>query len=459
MHKLLVANRGEIACRILSSARSIGLATVAVYSDTDAEAPHVALADEARRVGPARAQQSYLDQDAILAAARDTGATLIHPGYGFLAENAGFAARCGREGLVFVGPRPETIAAMGDKEQARALARAAGVPVLPGTDKLPPDEATVAAAAASIGFPLLIKAAAGGGGIGMRLVETPEALAAGIAATRGLAERAFGSGAVYLERYVRRARHVEVQVFGFGDGRAVHLFDRDCSLQRRHQKVIEEALAPGLGETTRAAMAQVSVDLAGSCAYDGAGTIEFLYDDDTGGFFFLEMNTRIQVEHGTTELVTGVDLVAAQLRHAIGEDVAAELTQDQIRHDGHAVEARVYAEDPARRFMPSPGTITGLVLPHGPGVRVDTGCRAGSVVTPFYDPMIMKVMAHAASRDEAIDRLIGALGDLRIDGLTTNVGWLRAVLDHPAFRAGRLSTDFLTAHQAEIEQQQARQAA
>jgi 3-methylcrotonyl-CoA carboxylase alpha subunit len=453
-HKLLVANRGEIACRIIRAAQALSLPTVAVYSDVDETAPHVAMADEKRRLGPARAQDSYLSQEAVFLAAKETGSTLIHPGYGFLAENSAFAARCGREGFVFVGPNPDTITAMGDKERARSLAVAAGVPVLPGTGRLPGDAVVIASAAEGIGYPLLVKAAAGGGGIGMRLVEDAAALQAAVTATVGLAQRAFGNGAVYLERYVRRARHVEVQVFGFGDGQAVHLFDRDCSIQRRHQKVIEEALAPGLDDATRHEMCGVAVELARSCQYDGAGTIEFLYDEETKAFYFLEMNTRIQVEHGITELITGVDLVGAQIEHAMGRNVAAAFTQDVIRRTGHAIEARIYAEDPTRHFIPCPGTITRLQVPHAPGIRVDTGFRSGSVVTPFYDPMVMKVMAHADSRVEAIDRLNDALGRIEIEGITTNVNMLRAVLAHPSFRAGDLSTDFLARFEKDLLQSQ-----
>jgi len=445
-HKALVANRGEIACRIIRAAKSLGIPTVAIYSDADAAAPHVGMADEAVRVGPPRAQDSYLNQDAVLEAARATGATLLHPGYGFLAENAGFAARCGAFGVVFVGPRPETIAAMGDKERARGLAVAAGVPVLPGTARLSDDPNEIASEGARIGYPLLVKAAAGGGGIGMRQVDDASALLEAVTATSGLAKRAFGDGSVYLERYVRTARHVEVQVFGFGDGRAVHLFDRDCSIQRRHQKVIEEALAPGIDAATRAEMGRVSAELARSCRYDGAGTIEFLYDSEDNSFFFLEMNTRIQVEHPVTELVTGVDLVAAQLRHALGEDVSSYLSQETLKASGHAVEARVYAEDPARRYFPSPGTITRLELPTGADIRIDAGYRSGSVVTPFYDPMLMKVIARGDNRDSALDRLDRALAELKVDGITTNIALLRAVIRHPEFRAGRISTAFLTKH-------------
>jgi 3-methylcrotonyl-CoA carboxylase alpha subunit len=457
-HKLLVANRGEIACRIFRAAQALNLPTVAVYSDADEAAPHVAMANEARRLGPPRAQDSYLNQDAVFGAIRETGATLVHPGYGFLAENASFAARCAEEGIVFVGPKPVTIATMGDKERARALAVAAAVPVLPGSERLPLEVEAIAAAGARVGFPLLVKATAGGGGIGMRLVEDEASLQEAVAATSRLAERSFGDGSVYLERYVRRARHVEVQIFGFGDGRAVHLLDRDCSIQRRHQKVIEEALAPGIDESIRREMGRVSVELARSCRYDGAGTIEFLYDEESGGFFFLEMNTRIQVEHPVTEMVTGVDLVAAQVRHALGEDVSLDLSQDAICCTGHAIEARIYAEDPGRRYLPSPGTITTLDLPDGPGIRVDTGYRAGSVVTTFYDPMVMKVVAHGATRDEALDRLDGALAQLKLEGIKTNKSLLRAILAHPEFRVGRVSTGFLAAFQDDLLERAARAA-
>jgi len=446
VHKLLIANRGEIACRIIRAAKKIGMPTVAVYSKADEAALHVLAADEAKFIGGPQARESYLNQDAVLQAARETGATLVHPGYGFLAENADFARRCAEAGLVFVGPKPNTISAMGDKHKAREIAVAAGVPVLPGSGKLSADANEILAVGEKLGFPLLVKAAAGGGGIGMRLVEKAEDLVGAVTATSGLASRAFGDGAVYCERFVRTARHVEVQVFGFGDGRAVHLFDRDCSIQRRHQKVIEEALAPGLPPATRQEMARVSVALAASCKYDGAGTIEFLYDQDRNEFYFLEMNTRIQVEHGVTELITGVDLVRAQLEHGMGRNVSAALAQDSIRPDGWAVEGRVYAEDPARKFLPSPGKISHLSIPDLAGVRIDTGLASGSIVPPFYDPMVMKVMAHASTRSEAIRLLDAALAQIEIVGITTNKDYLRTTISHPEFVAGRLSTGFLTVH-------------
>ncbi|WP_254926773.1 acetyl/propionyl/methylcrotonyl-CoA carboxylase subunit alpha [Janthinobacterium sp. PC23-8] len=441
--KLIVANRGEIACRVLRAAKCLGLPTVAVYSEADEGAPHVAMADEAVLIGPAPAGQSYLDQDKIMDAARRTGATMLHPGYGFLAENAGFARRCADEGVRFVGPSPDVITAMGDKEQARRIAIEAGVPVSPGTGKLGLDAAVAMAEARRVGFPLLVKAAAGGGGIGMRLVGDEAALAAAVETTRSLAERAFGDGSVYLEHFVQRARHIEVQVFGFGDGKAVHLFDRDCSVQRRHQKVIEEASSPSLTDAIRTQMTAVAVRLAAACRYEGAGTVEFMYDEQSGRFFFLEMNTRIQVEHPVTELVTGVDLVVAQLRQALGEDLSRELAQERIGIHGHAVEARIYAERPAKNFMPSPGPLNVMRLPSGDGLRIDTGFREGMKVTPFYDPMLMKVIAHGGDRKQAIARLHAALGDVLIEGIETNVAFLRNILAHPTFVAGQVHTTWL----------------
>lgn len=441
--RILVANRGEIACRVIAAARTLGIATVAVYSEADAEAPHVKAADEARLIGPAPATESYLKQDNILAVAAECNATLVHPGYGFLAENADFAERCGQAGLTFIGPKPDVIRAMGDKERARAMAASAGVPIVPGADNLTGDDNALAEKAAQVGYPLLVKAAGGGGGIGMRIIDEPAQLAAGIQATRTVAERSFANGAVYLERYIRRARHIEVQIFGFGNGRAVHLFERDCSVQRRHQKVIEEATAPHLADDVRAAICTVAVRLASACNYDGAGTVEFLLDDESGDFFFLEMNTRIQVEHPVTEMITGVDLVAAQIRHAMGEDVSAYLVQEKIAPCGYAIEARVYAENPARKFMPSPGLIETLRLPEGDGLRIDSGFREGMKVTPYYDPMLMKIIAHDSTRAAAIARLDTALSELVIQGVATNIEFLRRLLHHETFRNGRAYTAFI----------------
>ena len=441
--KLIIANRGEIACRVISAARKLGIATVAVHSEADADAPHVRAADESHCIGPAPAPQSYLRQDAILEVARTAGATLLHPGYGFLAENSGFARRCASAGLTFVGPSPEVIEAMGDKEHARGLAMRAGVPVARGSGKLGDDAQAALAAGREVGYPLLVKASAGGGGIGMRLVEAEGDLLKAIAETSSLAERAFGDGAVFLEHFVRRARHIEVQVFGFGDGRATHLYDRDCSVQRRHQKIIEEAVSPALDGAKRAEICAVAQRLAEECRYQGAGTVEFLFDDETGEFFFLEMNTRIQVEHPVTEEITGVDLVAAQIRFALGEDVSAELSAASLPIGGHAIEARIYSERPRKKFLPSPGPLNRFDLPRGEGIRVDTGYAAGQKVTPYYDPMLAKLIAHGADRAEAIARLDAALGDTVVEGVETNIDFLRNVLAHEDFRAGRAHTGWL----------------
>jgi len=450
-HKVLVANRGEIACRIIRAAQSIGLRTVAVHSEADAELPHVTLADEAYLIGPPRPAESYLDRAKLFDVARRSGASLVHPGYGFLSENASFAADCARAGLMFVGPSPEVISAMGDKERARRTAVQAGLPVLPGTDKLPDDATAVASAAQRVGFPLLVKASAGGGGIGMRLVDRPEALEAAVQSTRSLAQKAFGDGSIYLERLVTRARHVEIQVFGFGNGDAVHLFERDCSLQRRHQKVIEEARAPGLPPQVAERIAEEAVRLCAASRYAGAGTVEFLVDAETDDFYFLEMNTRIQVEHPVTEMITGADLVAAQIRFTLGDSTLAhELSPSRRVSEGHAIEARVYAENPAKNFMPSPGTLRTLALPTADGVRVECGFRQGNSVTPFYDPMLMKVIAHGASRQQATQRLDAALQTLRIEGVTHNVDYLRACLQHPEFVAGRVHTGLLGQRHAEL---------
>lgn len=447
--KLLVANRSEIACRVIRAAKALGLGSVAVYSEADAAAPHVALADEAVLIGPAPAQKSYLDGARIIAVARETGATLIHPGYGFLAENAGFAEACAAAGIAFVGPTPAQIRAMGDKECARRTAAAAGVPVLPGSDQVPANDEAALHLARGIGYPLLIKAAAGGGGIGMRLVSAEADLLAALAATRNLAGKAFGNEAVYFERYVARARHIEVQVFGLGAAGAVHLFERECSFQRRHQKVIEEAPAPNLPQAVRQAMAEAAVKLARSLDYVGAGTIEFLYDEAREGFYFLEMNTRIQVEHPVTEEITGLDLVAAQIRLALGQALP-DFVQQRITAKGHAVEARLYAERPAKNFLPAPGRIERLRLGAMPDIRIESGYAEGQKVTPFYDPMIMKIIAHGTDRKEALARLDAALAALDIAGIDTNRDFLRRLIAHPEAAAGRAYTRFIEEHLTEL---------
>lgn len=440
---ILIANRGEIACRIAETCRRMGLRSVAVYSEADAGSRHVEIADKAVAVGPAAARQSYLDMDAILGAARATGAKAVHPGYGFLAENAEFARRVRAEGLIWIGPAPEVIEAMGDKERARKIAAEAGVPVLPASRRYGLDEAEgMMEEAAEVGFPLLVKAAAGGGGIGMSRVDAPEDLSRVVAATQSMAAKAFGDPSIYLERYVPRARHIEVQVFGFGGGAGVHLFDRDCSIQRRFQKIVEEAPAPDMPENLRDELQAASVALVRHQCYEGAGTVEFIYDTAARQAYFLEMNTRIQVEHPVTEMITGIDLVAWQIDQAFGR--LAPVKQADIRASGHAIECRIYAERPEKNFMPAPGKIGALDWPvAGQGLRIDAGFRAGDTITPFYDPMIGKLIAHGADRDAALARLQDGLAELVLEGLRSNREFLVALLADPAFGAAEVSTAFV----------------
>ena len=447
MRTVLIANRGEIACRIIRSCKALGLRTAAIHSEADARALHVELADAAYPVGPAPAKQSYLSIPAILAAAEASGADAIHPGYGFLAENSGFARAVAAAGLTWIGPDPDSIDDMGDKERARLLAKAAGVPVLPGSARFAPRELHgLDEAAAAVGFPLLVKASAGGGGIGMRRVDRREDLAKVAEATQTLAEKSFGDGAIYLERLVSKARHIEIQVFGFGDGRAIHLYERDCSIQRRFQKIVEETPAPRLEAATLARMAEAAVALCRQERYRGAGTVEFVVDAESGAFYFLEMNTRIQVEHPVTEMTTGLDLVALQIRLAAGEDVR-DLTQDTIRRSGHAIECRLYAENPAMNFLPSPGTLKRFRLPPAEqGLRIDSGVREGDAITFHYDPMIAKLIAHAETREGAIEKMRACLEALEVEGVATNAAFLGRVLLHPAFRAGDVHTGFVAEH-------------
>jgi 3-methylcrotonyl-CoA carboxylase alpha subunit len=447
MRKLLIANRGEIACRIIRSCKALGIGTVAVHSEADAGALHVDLADEAYPVGPAPAKHSYLSIPAILAAAEASGADAVHPGYGFLAENSAFARAVMAAGLIWIGPDPDSIDDMGDKERARLLAKAAGVPILPGSPRFARGELHgLSEAAEQVGFPLLVKASAGGGGIGMRRVDTVADLAKVVETTQTLAEKSFGDGAVYLERLVPKARHIEVQVFGFGDGRAVHLLERECSIQRRFQKIIEETPAPRLDSSTVAEMARSAVALCRQERYRGAGTVEFVVDAETSAFHFLEMNTRIQVEHPVTEMTIGVDLVALQVRLAKGDDLS-ELTQDSIQRAGHAIECRLYAENPKMNFLPSPGVLKRFHLPaEGNGLRIDTGVREGDQITFHYDPMIAKLVARGDTRDAAIDRMLQCLNELAVEGVATNTGFLARVLNHPAFRAGNTHTGFVAEH-------------
>lgn len=446
MKKLLVANRGEIARRIIRSARALGIATVAVHSDADATAAHVTDADEAVAIGPAPARESYLDVAKVLQAARQSGADAVHPGYGFLAENADFAEAVISAGMIWVGPSPDSIRAMGDKQRARDLAMAAGVPIVPGSGRFAPgDIEGVEAAGAKVGYPLLVKAAAGGGGIGMRMVDDPSKLLETVAATQSMAGKAFGDGSVFLERFVPKARHIEIQVFGFGEVGAIHLYERDCSLQRRFQKVIEESPAPGLPKFVRARMTAAAVALCRHTAYRGAGTVEFIVDAASFDFFFLEMNTRIQVEHPVTEMVTGQDLVSMQLQFASGD--LQKVPQATVSCQGHAVECRLYAENPAKHFMPSPGTLSVFTLPpEAADLRIDSGYRQGDSVTPFYDPMIAKVIAHGATREAARVTAAKALRDLTVEGVQTNRAFLIACLENESFIAGDVYTGFIDEH-------------
>ena len=441
--KLLIANRGEIAVRVMQACAELGVRTVAVYSEADARALHVRRADEAVCIGPAPAAQSYLNIAAIIAAALQTGAEAVHPGYGFLSENADFAQACADAGLVFVGPSPAAMRAMGSKIAAKKLAASLGMPLLTGYDGADQDPRVLAAEAARIGYPLLIKASAGGGGRGMRVVADPAEFSEALAGARREALAAFGDDAVLLETYLERPRHVEIQVFGDTHGNVVYLGERECSIQRRHQKVIEEAPSPVMTPALRATMGEAAVRLASAIDYTGAGTVEFLLDE-SGAFAFLEMNTRLQVEHGVTELVTGLDLVHLQLRVAAGEPLP--LRQDSIRIHGHAIQCRVYAEDPAAGFLPSTGTITAFAPPQGAGVRNDIGVQAGDTITSFYDPMLAKLMVVGADRSDAVERAAWALRRYEVAGVTTNLPLLLATVSHPEFRAGRTFTGFLDAH-------------
>ena len=451
MRKVLIANRGEIACRVIAACRSLGLKTVAVYSEADAAALHVEMADEAMAVGPAPARKSYLDKAAVLEAARQSGADAVHPGYGFLSESAEFARMLEEAGLIWLGPDAGTIAIMGDKGAARTAAIEAGVPVLPGTAPLVKEGgADLDALGAEIGFPLLVKATAGGGGIGMRRVEAPEALADAVATTQAHAERTFGDGTVYLERFIRRARHIEIQVFGDGEGRVAVFPERDCTLQRRYQKILEESPAPDLSEEVRDAMKAAARRLAQARRYRSAGTVEFVYDSEKGDWFFLEMNTRIQVEHRVTEMVTGTDLVAMQLRLALGQ--LDDLAEDYGVLDGRwAIEARLCAEDPQKKFLPRPGTLERLELPTADATLVvDCGLRQGDAVSPHYDSMIGKLVACGPSREAAIARLDAALAAVRVEGVVTNAGFVRRLLGLQAFAEAEVHTQFVDANLAEL---------
>ncbi len=443
--RLLIANRGEIAVRVIRACRELGIESIAVYSDADARAQHVRLADRAVRIGPPPPTESYLSIPAILEAARATAAQAIHPGYGFLSENADFAAACEAAGVAFVGPRADVIARMGSKIEARRMMRAAGVPVVPGETPGDQSDGGVQRAAELVGLPVLIKASAGGGGKGMRRVADAADLRDAIQAARREAVAAFDDGTLYVERLIARPHHVEVQIVGDAHGHVVHLFERECSVQRRHQKVIEETPSPLLTPALRAAMTEAAVRAAHAAGYHNAGTIEFLVEPPSGGgpphFYFLEMNTRLQVEHPVTELVVGVDLVHAQLAVAAGRPLP--WVQDALTQRGHAIEARVYAEAPARGYVPQAGRLLLFREPRMPGVRVDTGFAEGDEVTVHYDPLLAKVIAHAETRDDAIDRLRAALRAFPILGVDTNIPLILTVLEHPSFGDGQLDTGFL----------------
>lgn len=448
LESVLIANRGEIACRIIRTAKRLGMRTIAVYSEADADALFVRMADEAHLIGPAPARESYLRIDRILEVAKATGAACIHPGYGFLSERAEFAEACAEKGIVFVGPPAAAIKAMGLKDAAKALVQQAGVPVVPGYHGSKQDPDFLRQKAYEIGYPVLIKAVAGGGGKGMRRVEKAADFDAALESAQREAASAFGDPRVLVEKYILAPRHIEIQVFADQEGNVVHLFERDCSLQRRHQKVIEEAPAPGMPPEMREIMGKAAVEAARAVGYVGAGTVEFIADGREGlrpdRFYFMEMNTRLQVEHPVTEAITGLDLVELQFRVASGEWLP--FNQDDLEIHGHAVEARLYAEDPEREFLPSTGKLWALDFPEGEGLRIDTGVQPGDEVTPYYDPMIAKVIAHGATRHEALARLAEALGDTIVAGPKTNVAFLKKLCEAKEFGAGQFDTGYIDRH-------------
>ena len=440
MQKILVANRGEIALRIMRSAREMGIKTVAVYSHADRDALHVRYADEAVNIGEAPSSQSYLVGEKIIAACKETGAEGIHPGYGFLSENAGFARLVKDSGLILIGPSPEAMEVMGNKLSAKAAALRYNIPMVPGTEEAITDVNEAKKRAIEVGFPILIKAAAGGGGKGMRIVEGPADFEEQMQLAVSEATSAFGDGSVFIERYVSSPKHIEIQVLGDTHGNIVHLFERDCSVQRRHQKVIEEAPSAILTPEIREKMGRCAVDVARSVNYTGAGTVEFIMDEGLN-FYFLEMNTRLQVEHPVTELITGIDLVKEQIKIARGEAICFK--QEDLKIHGHAVELRVYAEDPANNFLPDIGTLQTYITPKGPGVRVDDGFEQGMEIPIYYDPMIAKLITFADTRAEAIERMIRAIDEYQITGITTTLGFGRFVMQHEAFISGNFDTHFV----------------
>ncbi len=443
INRVLIANRGEIALRIIRTCRERGIETVSVYSTPDAAAPHVLAADQSVHIGEAASSESYLDMQKIIQAAENTGADAIHPGYGFLSENAAFASLCNDHGITFIGPNPESIQMMGDKTRARELMGKAGVPYPPGTVTALEDVSEASDVAKRIGYPVLIKAAAGGGGKGMRIVYDEKSLESAIKTARSEAKNSFGDSRVFVEKYLEEPRHIEFQIFADYHGNYVHLFERECSVQRRHQKVIEEAPSAAIDDELRHKMADAAIAAAKSCNYVGAGTVEFLVDKHKK-FYFLEMNTRLQVEHPVTEMITGLDLVSMQIDIAEGKKLP--VTQENIIKRGHAIECRIYAEDPADNFLPSTGTLTRHRIPSGPGVRVDAGIEEGREVSVHYDPLISKVCAHAESREMAIEKMLRALGEYEISGVRTTIPFCKFAVGHDAFRKGTYDTHFVQNH-------------
>jgi len=440
--RVLIANRGEIAVRVMMACQELGIETVAVYSEVDAESPHVHIATQAVCLGPPAPAESYLNIDKIIQAAKDTGAEAIHPGYGFLSENPVFAARCEKEGITFIGPSPRVIELMGNKIASKETMEGAGVPVIPGYNGKDQDTRKLAEAGARIGFPVMVKAAAGGGGKGMHVVRHEKDLVDAIDAAKRESKSAFGDDTVFLERYLDQPRHIEFQILGDAKGNVVHLFERECSIQRRHQKVIEETPSPALTPEKREEMGRAAVAAAKAIDYTNAGTVEFMYSN--GEFYFLEMNTRLQVEHPITEATTGIDLVKWQLRIASGQDLT--LKQEDLSQRGHAIECRIYAEDPENDFMPSPGMVYRFEPAYGVNVRHDTGIESGLEVSPFYDPMLAKLTVHGENREDAIQKMVWALSNYVALGVTTNISFLKEVVQHPAFKSGEITTHFIGEH-------------
>jgi acetyl-CoA carboxylase, biotin carboxylase subunit len=438
--KVLIANRGEIAVRVIRTCKALGITTIGVYSEADADAPHVKIADEAYLIGGSRVAESYLNINKILEVAQASGAVAIHPGYGLLSENAEFARRCEDAGLIFIGPSPNVISKMGSKIESRKVMEEAGVPVVPGITYPLSDAEEAVEVADSIGYPVMLKASAGGGGIGMQVVQNGDEIRKAFAGNQKRATDFFGDGSMYIEKFVENPRHIEIQILADGFGNAVYLWERECSIQRRHQKVVEEAPSSFITEDTRTKMGEAAAKAAKSIGYKNAGTIEFLVDEEQN-FYFLEMNTRLQVEHPVTEEITGLDLVEQQLQIAAGQPL--NFSQEEVKREGHAIEVRIYAEDP-KTFFPSPGKITKLELPNGPGVRHELAIHGQSVVTPFYDPMIAKLVVKGSNREEAINRMQAALADYHIEGIKTNIPMLQEVVAHSAFHSGDTTTDFVS---------------